>query len=204
MIFKTLAFSKLVYKCTIKIPSKNVVDQLNSINKNFIWNNKKPKIKHSTLIADYEEGGYKDVDIKSKILSLKVSWISKLLDTNFHQWKIILKQIFSEVGGTKIIFHFKFKLSKQCPLQGKNLSRFYNKLVRTWSDVSENDPKEVLEISSKVLWNNLNISLKGKSLYNQYLIDKGVVTVGDIISDKGEILTWGKAKCKYSLSSHYV
>ena len=89
-------------------------------------------------------------------------------------------------------------------LTGKYLSRFYNKLVRTWSDVSENDSKEVLEISSKVLWNNLNISLKGKSLYNQYLIDKGVATVGDIISDKGEILSWGKAKCKYSLSSHYV
>ena len=155
---------------------KGVIDQLNSIHKNFIWNNKKPKIKHSTLIADYEDGGYKDIDIKSKILSLKVSWISKLLDTNFHLWKIMPNQIFSEVGGANIFFHFNFKLSKQCPLQGKNLPKFYNELVRTWSDVSENDPKEVLEISSEVLWNNLNINLKGKSLYNRYLIDKGVVT----------------------------
>ena len=50
----------------------------------------------------------------------------------------------------------------------------------------------------------LNISSKGESLYNQYLIDKRVVTVGDTISDKGEILTWEEAKRKYSLSSHYV
>ena len=127
LIFKTLAFSKLVYTCTMKTPSKNVIDQLNSIHKSFIWSNKKPKIMHSTLIADYEEGGY---DIKSKILSLKISWISKLLDTNFHLWKIIPNQIFSEVGGAKTVFHFNFKLSKQCPLQGKNLPRFYNKLVR--------------------------------------------------------------------------
>ena len=162
---------------------------MNYIHKNFIWNNKKPKIKHSTLIADYEEGGYKDVDIKSKILSFKVSWISKLLDTNFHPWKIISNQIFSKVGGAKIIFHFNFKLSKQCPLQGKNLPKFYNELVRTWSNVSEDDPKEVLEISGEVLWNNLNINSKGESLYNQYLIDNGVVTVGNTISDKGEILT---------------
>ena len=89
-------------------------------------------------------------------------------------------------------------------LIGKNLLRFYNELVRTWSNVSENDPKEVLEISSEVLWDNLNISLKGESLYNQYLIDKGVVTVGDTISDKVEILTWEEAQRKYSLSSHYV
>ena len=57
----------------MKTPSKNVIDQLDSIHKNSIWNNKKPKIKHSTLTADYEEGRYKDADIKSKSLSLKVS-----------------------------------------------------------------------------------------------------------------------------------
>ena len=124
------------------------------------------------------------------------------MDTNFHPWKIIPSQIFSEVGGAKIIFHFNFKLSKQCPLQGKNLPKFYNELVRSWSDVSENDPKEVVEISSEVLWNNLNINSKGESMYNQYLIDKGVVTVGDTISDIGEILTWEEAKRKYSLSNH--
>ena len=30
------------------------------------------KIKHSTLISDYKDGGYKDTDIETKILSLKV------------------------------------------------------------------------------------------------------------------------------------
>ena len=79
------------------------------------------------------------------------------------------------------------------------MPRFYNEQVRTWSDISKNDPKEMREISSEVLWKNLNISWKVKSLYNQYLIDKGVVTVGDTISDKGEILTWEEAKRKYSL-----
>ena len=117
---------------------------------------------------------------------------------------MIPNQIFSEVGGAKIIFHFNFKLSKQCPLQGKNLPKFYNELVRTLSGVSENDPKEVLDISGKVVWNILNINSKGENLYNQYLIDKGVVTVGDTISDKREILTWEEAKRKYSLSKHYV
>ena len=88
------------------------------------------------------------------------------------------------------------------------MARFYNELVRAWSHVSENDPKEVLEISGEVPWNNLNLSLKGDSLYSQDLIDGGggggVVTVGDTISDKGEILTWEEAKRKYSVSSHYV
>ena len=39
----------------------------------FIWNNEKPKIKHSTSVAEFSEGGYKDVDIKTKISAFKVS-----------------------------------------------------------------------------------------------------------------------------------
>ena len=72
LVFKSLALSKLLHACTMKVPSKFVIDQLNTLHKNFIWNNKRPKIKHSTLIADYCEGGYKDVDIENKIAALKI------------------------------------------------------------------------------------------------------------------------------------
>ena len=61
-----------------------MLDQLNTLQKSFIWCNRKPKIKHSTLIADYGEGGYKDIDIKSNISALKITWVTRLLDTNFH------------------------------------------------------------------------------------------------------------------------
>ena len=39
------------------------------LEKDFVWRGKRPKIKHSTLIGDYKEGGYKDVDwiLKSKL-----------------------------------------------------------------------------------------------------------------------------------------
>ena len=70
LVFKSLALSKLLYACTMKVASKFVIDQLNTLHKNFIWNNKRPEIKHSTLIADYCEGSYKDVDIENKIAAL--------------------------------------------------------------------------------------------------------------------------------------
>ena len=57
-------------------PSKQFIDQLNSLIKDFNWRGKRPKIKHSTLVGDYEEGGYKDVDIKVKIMALKIMWIN--------------------------------------------------------------------------------------------------------------------------------
>ena len=62
LAFKSLALSKILYSCTIKFPSKQLIEQLSIIHKNFIWNNKRPKIKQSTLIANYSEGGYNDSD----------------------------------------------------------------------------------------------------------------------------------------------
>ena len=50
----------------MKCLPKQMLDQLNTLQKSFIWSNRKPKIKHSTLIADYGEGGYKDIDINRK------------------------------------------------------------------------------------------------------------------------------------------
>ena len=39
--------------------------------------------------ADYADGGLKSVDIFSKIVSLQCPWVRRLLDNNFHQWKVI-------------------------------------------------------------------------------------------------------------------
>ena len=84
LVFKSLALSKLLYSCTMKVPLKQLIEQLNIIHKNFIWNNKRPKIKHSTLIASYSEGGYNDIDMNAKLSSIKVSWVTRLMDDNFH------------------------------------------------------------------------------------------------------------------------
>ena len=59
LIFKSLALSKVLYTCTMTNFTKDFIKQLEDLRKNFIWNGKRPKIKHSTLIADYVD--YKDV-----------------------------------------------------------------------------------------------------------------------------------------------
>ena len=73
LVFKTLAVSKLVYVCIFKKPSRQIIESLNSIQKKSIWSKKQPKTKHSTLIviADYKDGGYKDIDIEKKYYPLK-------------------------------------------------------------------------------------------------------------------------------------
>ena len=126
----------------MKVPSKFVIDQLNTLHKNFIWNNKRPKIKHSTLIADYCEGGYKDVDIENKIAALKIKWVTKLLDSNFYPWKIIPNLLFSNLGGTRTLFHQDSQLSKQCLAKINQYPTFYYELIQIWAKASGKEPPE--------------------------------------------------------------
>ena len=172
LIFKTLALSKLLYACTMKIPSKQPINQLYVLHKNFIWDKKRPKIKHSTLTGDYSEGGYKDIDIKSKISSLKFSWRTRLLDNNFHPSKIIPTKIFALFGGFKIIFHPNLQLAKRCSKNIDNIPVFYKELVYLWQDISCKD----LDIANEVLWHNRHVT-------------HGILTIRDISNEVGELLS---------------
>ena len=79
IIFKTLVISKIVYldRRTSKNPKDIYMALLTS------------KISHKTLYNNFENGGLKHIDISSKSISLQCSWLRKLCDKNFQQWKII-------------------------------------------------------------------------------------------------------------------
>ena len=88
-IFKTLAISKVIHLALITNVPQVIIDQLNKIQKDFIWNRKHPKIKHSSLCNTHENGGLKSVPIPNNLTSLQCSWIKRLYDTTTHRWKII-------------------------------------------------------------------------------------------------------------------
>ena len=83
-IFKTSAISKTLFISTMRTPLTQFLNLLNSIEKDVIWNKSRAKIKHCSIIADYKERGYKDVDISCKLLAMKISWIKRFFDDNFH------------------------------------------------------------------------------------------------------------------------
>ena len=188
----------------MKCPSKQILDQMNSVHKSFIWDNKKPKIKHSTSIADYSEGGYKDVDMETKIFALKITWVKRLLDSNFHSWKIIPTILFSSIGGSKTVFYSNLKLSRQCKVIVNTFPKFHQELGHPWSNVSEKEPLTASEIFREVFWNSSRIMSNEQSLYNYHFISKGILTVTDLIDASGQLLGWTEAKQKYHLSSSQI
>ena len=56
-VLKSLVVSKPVYAASMVSISCSFVQETKFFYKEFIWNNRKSKIKHNTLIGYYAEGG---------------------------------------------------------------------------------------------------------------------------------------------------
>ena len=44
------------------------------------------------------------------------------------------------------------------------------------------------DVGHQVIWNNKNITVQKISLFEKHLLSKGIVTIGDLISDTGIFL----------------
>ena len=53
----------------------------------------------------FETGGLKNVDIDLKVISLQCSWVKKLYDENFHEWKVIPLHLICITFGQNFKFH---------------------------------------------------------------------------------------------------
>ena len=112
--FKALALSKIVYVASMVVVPERVLNKLESIHKNFIWKGKKPKVKHSSIITDYTDGGQKHVDISAKIKVLQLVWVRRLFEENLHPWKLIPLNSLSSIG-IKSLFHSNLHFAFDLP-----------------------------------------------------------------------------------------
>ena len=182
-VFKALALSKAAFICIMKPYSKKFVDRLNEIQTDFIWRGRKPKIKHTSLIGDYCEGGMKDIDIKAKLKSLRIQWAKRLTNNNFHSWKIIPYVLLKDVGGVSL-FYSNLALSDACKLKIDNYPEFYKSIVDLGIKIPATDPQSEHDIIPQTLWNNKYILIKRKPIFFLKFYKKGINTINDLIDDE--------------------
>lgn len=105
IVVKTLFLPVLVQVLTVfPNPPVQVMQEIQGIFFKFLWDGKPDKIKRKVIINNYDEGGLKFPNIESVCMSLKMSWLYKLLDhLNLSPWKIVLLSYVEKYGGDKIL-----------------------------------------------------------------------------------------------------
>ena len=198
-IFKSLAISKIVYISYLSHVPPEVFNYLQLIHKKFIWHNKKAKIKHSTLISDYCDGGLKDVDIRAKITALHLSWLKCLYDTNFHPWKHIPNFLFGKISkcSSNIFYpNFNINIHELC-----NLPLFYKNLVLYWTHFSTSEPKTTSSVLSESIWNNSYIKIELQSLQPSFLGLTQHIFVRNLLDQNSNFLSWDIFRANYNIDS---
>ena len=156
-VFKTLALSKIVHLCLTSVVPKQVIEEIENMQKNFLWNQSTLKIKHSTLYNSFAT----NVDINTKIASLQCSWIRRLYDDSFHQWKLIPVHLIN----TTITPAFKFHPSLTLSFQLDKFPKFYQNIFQYWSTCFCSVSTVLSIILSEFLWFNRNIKVDNRFPY---------------------------------------
>ena len=94
---------------------------------NFIWNGKTDRVKRSTLIADFSQGGLNMVHLQSFCTYLKLSWVKRFLSNSDGTWQNLLLAELKQLGGDRVF-----------TLQKDKIKEISNRLKNPfWKDIFE-------------------------------------------------------------------
>ena len=168
-VFKFLAVSKVIHLLLITKLHNNITDLLHKIQKNFIWQGKKAKIKHSTLCNGYEKGGIKNVDLRNKITSMQCSWVKRLFEDDFHDWKVIPLFLIGKHLGKNFKFHNNIDISNDIL---SKFPSFYQDIFIKWINNFTSKSTLPSMILSEVIWFNSNIKVDSKPVHFSFFLTK--------------------------------
>ena len=201
VIFKTIAILKIVFQAFITTVPKHILKELKKIqNAFFFLNNSFSKIKHETICNDYKAGGLKNVDILSKIIALQCSWIRRLYDNSFHEWKLIPLYVIKKSFGTAFKFHSNllFKSNKITFFPS-----FYRQIILNWKNRLTMITEVPSCILSHYLWYNRSIQVDNSSVYFLKFSEKNINYVSQLFSDNGSIKQWHEFKREHNLHESF-
>jgi hypothetical protein len=191
MVINTLAISKLVYNALIlPNPENTFFKEATKIIFNFLWR-KKDRIKRNTLIGKIEEGGIGIVDIESKFLAAKASWVARIVDnkSTIHRYlsDILVK---CNLSIYDILKTSNYNTEKSDFFKILKLPQFYLEVFNALNKSKKTKQFNLLkrdEFLSEFIWDNNLFQYKSKPLCFENWIKSGILYVKDIFDEQGSL-----------------
>ena len=143
-----------------------ILEQIDKLMFNFLWDKKPHKIKKDTIIAGHRDGGLAMPDIFSLHTKAKVSWLKRLSVDNTSKWS---KLMWYMLNIEKHLINHKVPKS----YASKSLTLFHEQILRCWHIVKCSQPKGVDEIYEEYLFDNMFICSNDKPLdLKQFKLNK--------------------------------
>ena len=196
-IVKIFALSKMNYIMTNFEVSKDIVDALQADIFDFIWENKKPKIKNDCATQDLCDGGIKIPHVDTYIKASRVTWIKRLCNKNSRNLQYLLT----------FLPAMEFKYFLKCNYNPNDLPldipTFYFQVLVAWFAL-KTQPVTPLDIRREHFIFNQYITIDHKYVYIKNLINSNIIMINDIVYDNGSFLSYQQFIEKYgNVISHF-
>lgn len=199
-VLKSLIVPKLNHLLiSLPNPKKDTITFLNNEFFRFVWKSKCDKVKRSIVTQNFCTGGLKMLNFKNFIISLKCSWIKRVVQGG-QSWMSIFKAIFGDIGVGFLEFGDNFikKLIEQC----NNI--FWRDVFDAWLNVMNVHSNQISDSNNNIIfspiWHNSNIKVEKKSMFYKEWYKKGVKTVKDFLHDDGSFLSKSEFEKRFHLN----
>ena len=195
LIMKSLGISQLANSISnVEVPDY-IVSTLKPKLFGFLWKNKKDKIKRVGLYQNCERGGLRMTDVDSMIKALRLAWIPRLLKSGHQNWKSVPNYFFDKYGGLQFILNCNYNVK-----YFEKLPNFYKEILKYFSDLKALYNSDLTSNRDITLFNNKEILIGRKPLFNKEWFDKGIRTINDLLDNDGKFLSFESFQNKFGLT----
>ena len=140
----------------------------------------------------------KNVDLRNKKTSMQCSWIKRLFEDDFRDWKVIPLFLIRKYLGKNFKFHNNFGINNDILSKFRSFYQdIFIKLINNYTTKSTLRPI----ILSEFIWFNSNIKVDSKPVY--FFSDKNLNFIGQLFNNNGNVKPCEDIKIEFHLNDTY-
>ena len=200
IVIKSLALSKINHLIlALPSPSKKIIDEIQKLFYDYLWNKGQDKIKRVVVTQNYKEGGFRMVDVNMFMYALKITWLRKLLK-NENKYSFIVKEV---VPG--IYESFKYG-NVFLDINGSQIeNKFWKDVIDSFNlFLKQTNPTTWSELLRVPIWQNCMIKVGGSAVFYKNWIENGNILINDLLDVTGELINYNTFRKQFSISTNVL
>lgn len=196
-VLKSLILSKLIYLwILLPNPPDKQIKLLQNMCFEFIWDQKRDKIKRTYSVHNTEQGGLGIPDIKVLMQSLKLSWIRKIY-TQSQKWRKILQLVCPDIDLIEVFGPKRYTQKK--------LNPFWKDTFQAYVNFSRHvELKTGEEVAAEPIFDNEKFKIGNKTFHYINWTTKRVYRVKDLLDNSGRFLRFKPFVEQYKINTIFL
>lgn len=187
VVINTFIISQFVYLLSVlPSPTTNMLKEIQKCIFEFVWGKKPDKIKRDIMKLPKDQGGIGVPDIILKDLSLKVTWIKRIMSAD-NTWNVMIQNKIPV--NFELFLQMNMSTTDVTMITANITNRFMKDVLFAWSRYNFHPPTHINQIRKQVVWFNSHIKINNNTVFIPELYDHNICYIHQFFDNHGNILS---------------